>query len=333
MRKPKRNEPCSCGSGKKYKRCCGANTNNSSNVQTMNDTLYRIHQDLISFATNKYNITLQEQLTLLDSPAIMDEDTKDIYQIGLTPWIVATTPCLNNKDTIFERFYRQNQARVSPLAKSILVKWPRTLPSVYEIISIDSPKRNFLQIRELRTMETFDVPFERANSNFTEGGLLIGMLIPFVQHDNFLFSMVTLYDRDTNFYIELLDTYSKKDGGLKGNFPQFLQEALQSGATEFVWEHPQHEEVANLFAEKMETNEIDDDTIGIGITLWNDFCKKENPTIQKTEPYAAALDFYIQKEVLQKPDVRQVQVAEQYDTSPSTLSRIYRNMVNVLQTD
>lgn len=296
----------------------------------MNDVLYRVHQDLISFATNNYQTKLQEKLKTLENPSIQDQETKDIYQIGLTPWIVATVPCLHNKDTIFERFYRSIQAKISPLAKSILVKWPRTLPSVYEVISIDSPKSNFLQIRDLKTRETFEVPFQREQNNFTEGSLLIGMMIPFVQHDNFLFSMVTLYDRDTQFYIDLLETYSEKDGGMIKNFPDFLAEALNNGMKEFKWNNPLYEEVADLFVEHMENKKVNEEAIVSGITIWNEFCQKENPTIQKSEPYAAALDYYIQKEVIHETTVKQIQVADDYDTSPSTLSRIYRNMIKTL---
>lgn len=329
MSKTKQSEVCPCGSGKKYKNCCHTNDMNRSMKQSMNNELYRLHQNLILTVTNRYDELLQEQYKKFDNPLIADRETREIYRTGLTAWIISFVSIFTNKETILERYYRSIQRKLSPLTRSVVTRWFDKTPSVYKVISIDSPKKHFLLIQDLKTEEKFYVPFQDAD-DFIEGSLLIGILIPFVKHQNFFFTTIKLFHRDHQFYVELLNKYSEKDGGLNKHYPQFLAEALNSGLTVSEWQDPLHEEVANLFAEHMSNKGFHDTVIMSGIEKWNHFCSKKSPTIQRAEPYAAALDYYIQREFLNEKDVKQVDLAEEYDISPSTLSRNYRQLVNEL---
>lgn len=329
MSKLRRNDLCPCGSGKKYKKCCHSNDANNSREQSMNNELYRVHQDLILTVTNRYDALLQEQFTEFDDSLIQDDDTKEIYRTGLTPWIISFASTFTNKETIFERYYRTIQRRINPLAQSVVARWFNRVPSIYKIISIDSPKKHFLHIQDLKTEEKFYVPFQDAN-DFIEGSLLIGILIPFVKHQNFFFTMVKLYHRDHQVYVDLLHKYSEKEGGLAIHYPQLLAEALNSELTVSEWLDPLHEDVANLFAEHMVKKGFNDTVIMSGIEKWNIFCNKKIPAIQRAEPYAAALDYYIQREFLKEKNVKQVDLAEEYSISPSTLSHNYRQLVTEL---
>lgn len=329
MSKIRRNDSCPCGSGKKYKRCCGRNTVNQANLNAVNNELYRVYQELISYTTTKYQNKIEEQHQVYDRPSISDEETKEIYHTGLTPWIVSSVPCFNNNETIIRRLYRATQKKLSLHAKELFIKWLHTKPSIYEVISIQSPSEQFMTIKELRTDDTFYIPIQNAD-DFMEGSLLIGIIIPFIQHHNFLLTMVKLYDRDKHYYAELLSKFDAIEGGLDVNFPKFLVEALDSESIETKWNNPTHEEVVHLLTKHLSLKEVNDRVITESITNWNTFCKKEDPTIKRIEPYAAALEYYIQKVTLNNANVRQVDIAEEYGTSPSTLSNIYRRITQAL---
>src|SRR5699024_2430668 len=159
MSKIRRNDPCPCGSGKKYKKCCGRNENNI-NMNAVNNELYHIHQELISVATTTFDNQLDKQLKLFESPSIQDQETMEVYQTGLIPWIISSVPCLKNHETILKRFYRSTQGKLSMHARDILVRWLHEKPSVYDIVSIDSPKKQFIQVKELGTENTNYIPFQ-----------------------------------------------------------------------------------------------------------------------------------------------------------------------------
>src|SRR5699024_5207944 len=329
-----RNDPCPCGSGKKYKKCHGRHNANQAKLNAVNNELYRLHQDLISFTTTSYQSKIEEQLERFDEliTSTLDDETKEIYHTGLTPWIMSSVPCLKNNETILRRFYRSTQKKLSPHARDLFVRWLHAKPSIYEIISIDSPKKQFMAVKELGEDETFFIPFQNKD-DFVEGSLLIGIVIPFIEHHNFLLTMVKLYERDKNYYTELLQKYKGKKEGLSKTFPNLLAEALSSESIETEWKDTNHEEVAHLLTEHLSEQGISDRIITESISHWHTFCERENPTIKKIEPYAAAMDYYIQKVILNDSEVKQATVAETYHTYASTLCSTCRRIVQALRID
>lgn len=295
----------------------------------MNNDLYSLHHNLILTVTNRYDELLQEQFQKYTSPLIEDDETREIYHTGLTPWLVLFISMFTNKETIFERYYRIIQNRLDPLAKSIIVRWFNRTPSVYKVLSVDSPKEQFIHVQDLKTDEKFFVPYQNVD-DYAEDNLLLGILIPYVKHHNFFFTTLKLYNRDEQFYIELLDEYANKEGGLEKHYPEFLAQALHEGLSIGEWSNQLHEEVANLFAEHMSQKGYSDSVIMRGIEQWNVYCQGKNPSIQRAETFAAALDYYVRREWLEEKGMKQVDIAKEYDISPSTLSHNYRQLVEEL---
>lgn len=329
MQKPSRNDPCSCGSGKKYKRCCLTIHTSIVSDESINTELNRVHQDLILHVESNHQVLLAEQFKVHESPLIKDEETKEIYHTGLTPWMISFVASAEKGETVFEAYVRTHESKWHPTIRRKIHKWARQTPSIYEVISVNTPKKGFLLIEDLQSKEQFDIPFLDQN-DFIEGSLLLGMVIPFTTYDNFLFTVVTLYQRDRQYYIDLLIRHAKKDGGLSRRYPQLLAEALSHVSTVHQWEDQRHEVVADLFITHMKQKNVDEQIMMDSIVQWHTYCARRSPIIQKEIVYVAALDYYMQHILLSKEDVKQVEVAKDYGISPSTLSRIYRQMVDEL---
>lgn len=327
MYKAKRNDPCPCGSGRKFKRCCGDHVPNKNNIDLINRELDHVHHQFISTVTEKYGDLVEEHLASFDSPLIKDTKTEEVYRTGLLPWLLLTVPIFDNTETIWQRFTQHVYSEVSPLTNNILNRWSRSAPSIYEIISIDTAEKKLLYIEDIRTKETYYIPYRNAE-DFIEGSLLIGIVVPFAEHDNFFFTMVTLFHREQSHYINLMNHLAMQDNGLKDNYPLLLAKVLSSGVTVSEWKDPQHEEVADLFAKHMYENGMDDRIIMKGIALWNKFCQEANPVVQRVEPYAAALDYYVKR--ISDYETTQSGTAELYGTSASTISQIFRQMQQTL---
>src|SRR5690625_645572 len=57
------------------------------------------------------------------------------------------------------------------------------------------------------------------------------------------------------------------------------------------------------------------------------YCHKNIPYVQKPESYAAALEYFIQKEVIGNEHITQGQMAKEYGVSNSTISTNYRRFL------
>lgn len=313
-----RNQLCPCGSGYKYKKCCGAIDQQEHNAQTINQELYQVHEELISFTKDQYSSVIDKQL----SQYAYDDALHDIYKIGLAPWLTMKLPLLENKKTIFQVYMEEKRNSLSLTTRHQLLQWTEREASVYKIIAVDQSKRGFARLQNIAgKKEKHIIPYDDVD-NFPEGSLVYGIIIPFLNHDNFLFQMIRLFNNDSIHFKKLLLVHD--------NTPSLLKDVLENGLMHDQWLHPLHEEVADLFANYAAEKKYADKVIAESILLWNDYCKKTNPTIMKPEPHAAAFTYYFEKNLLNNPQVRQSEVAEQFNTSPSTLSVTYRRIAKEL---
>ncbi|GAA0435176.1 helix-turn-helix domain-containing protein [Lentibacillus halophilus] len=327
MCKYERNELCPCGSGKKYKKCCGAFNITDFSSQVINRELDRLHQQFVSFATNKHDDTIHRQITRYATRDLDNDDMNQIYESGLMIWILLNVACLQRGQTLFDAFYHTYQSQIEHQAKHTFSLWGHSVPSVYEVIDIDEASSQ-LFVRELLSDTAYPLPMAEGET-FKHGSLLIGTLVPYFDRFNFFYSIVKLYAYNKENVITLLQHYSSKDDGLKTHFPDFLAEAL-SLETDADDANPQRGQVVQLFANHMVDKDISDDIILQGIDLWNDYCKQAKPSFVKSESYAAALEYFVQKTILNNTSMTQGQVASEYDASPGTVSAHYRKLSQTL---
>ncbi|TMN21781.1 YecA family protein [Lentibacillus cibarius] len=326
MSKYQRNEPCPCGSGKKYKKCCGAFNITDFSSEVINGELDRLHQQFVSFAMNKHSQTIDEQMTRFTKSDYDNEDMNEIYKTGLMIWILLNVACLQGGQTIFDAFFQAYRNRIKHQAQHIFRQWPNAVPSVYEVLGVDQASGQ-LSAKELLTDKTYPIPTAEGET-FMEGSLIIGTLVPYADRYNFFYSMIKLYSYDKENVMELLRHYAAKDDGLNTHFPAFLTDALLHEADSD--EHQQHDRVVQLFANHMVDKGFSDEVILKGIDLWNKYCKQETPSFVKSESYAAALEYFVQKTVLNNTAMTQGQVASEYGASHGTVSTHYRKLSQTL---
>lgn len=318
MSKIGRNELCPCGSDIKYKKCCGQNNQTVLNAAAVNQELYQAHGDLISFTNNQYDELINKQL---DSYHV-DETLQEIYKVGLTPWIVLKSSLLENHKTIFQAYMNKKRDTISLHAKQQLLQWMQREPSIYQVITVNEQEQGFAQIQHIAgKRETYSIPFNDADI-FSKGSLLSGLIVPFLGHHNFLFQTIRLFNDNKVHFQKLL---------LKHNhYPTLLKSILEDGLLNYQWLHPLHEEVADLFASYAAEKDYDNKVIAKAIMIWHEYCEIANPSIMKPEPHAAAFAYYFEKDLIDNQDIRQSEVAEQFETSASTLSTTYRRITAAL---
>lgn len=328
LSKIKRNEPCPCGSGKKYKHCHGKNPTPASNV-SLNDEVNHLHQTFISDALNHYDEKMDEVTNQYQELLqVDDEATAEIYKTGLKLWTLFNVPFLAKNETIFGKFYHKYRGLMSLQARDIVSKWADSVPSVYEVTTVPDDGSN-VTVTDITSNISYEIPHHQGK-DFVDGSLIIGTMVPLANSHSFIYTIIRLFQHNKDRIIELFKQHSTDEQGLKNTFPNYLADVLVQSMDEFEWSNPLHGEVAQLFANHVIQKNISDDIIFKGVSLWKEYCDKENPSLKNIEPYAASLEYLVHKTLLANNDITQSQLADEYETSAGSISTNYRKLTGAL---
>lgn len=66
------------------------------------------------------------------------------------------------------------------------------------------------------------------------------------------------------------------------------------------------------------------------LKAWKEYCKSELPSFKKVVSYAAALEYFTFNYYIVDQGVTQNQIANEYGTSPGSVSSNYRKLENAL---
>ncbi|WP_068674003.1 SEC-C domain-containing protein [Oceanobacillus sp. Castelsardo] len=333
MSKIRRNDPCPCGSGKKYKKCCGASNVIAFSPDLYNLELDKLHTELINFTKFRNQDAFIEAVSDYHQPFIKDNDERsDIYIKGISLWTVFNVPFLKNKQTVFNAFYEKQKSNIKyKKVEETFSKWTQYEPGVFEIMS-KNEQENKITLRNVVSDELFHIAYRNAEI-LNEGYLAVGILVPYIQKHEFFSTMVLLGDSKKNQIIDVTSQYIEKYGSLVQHYPDFLAEILTLDDQEeneiLEWSNPLHEQVALEFTNHMLKKNIEEKYTDIGEKLWNVYCKNENPNFKKVSGYAAALDYLVQNTILEN-EVTQSEIAKEYETSATTISSNFRKLQTAL---
>lgn len=324
MSKPKRNDSCSCGSGKKFKKCCG-----KSNVIAFNSTLYkdeldRLHQQLIHFTFENHEEDLIDIMEHFAEKLLFDWEEKDlnIFRELIIGWAIFAVP-VHNKDTLFTLFYEKVKNKIRyPAVRKTFASWSAAQTGIFEVL----PTKDHIELRDLTTGKRFPTLFDEEDE-LEQDSIVIGTFIPYIDtYESFLL-MVQLPGVHVQEISDLISEKLPDDLTMKDVFPQFLADVLSPipalDMDQLSWEHIDHEIVAHLFLEHATKKGYDNELIQMTIQFWSEYCKLKYPIIRKHAAHAAALDYFSQVEFFPFTDVTQTELAKEYGTSAGTISNHY----------
>jgi len=334
MKKIGRNDLCPCGSGKKYKNCCGKN-----NVITMESLvekeLTNLQVDLLSFALENYeeevNDFIADWLEELDIP----EEALEMFYFLILVWEITSFE-IHGK-TILEHYIDKKSSKLSrPRVKDILQLWKLAKPSIATIE--DQNENQLLTLKDIFTDEMENVKVLEDHPVET-GGMVVGILLPAGETSIFFTSFIDipagLTEKAKQVVYQLFEESDESDPieFLSSSYPEVLHLLLFDLAPDLEdldWISPKHLEVAREFREYMENVE-DDVIIRLGVHLWHQYCLRKNPKIIKTTVYVAALRYLVDRFTPYGNWLTQSELAEEFGISSSSLSAKYRDMEKVLK--
>ncbi|MGD6804703.1 YecA family protein [Rossellomorea vietnamensis] len=341
-----RNDPCECGSGKKFKKCCGRNAAVNIDGLVLGE-LEVLQAQLYDFIAVHNSEKLENDYQDYFSKMKMMKKDQDIFEMAFLSWY-GVTEKLEEGLTLAEQFVEKQSKTVGrPQTLASLEKWkaPRLAAGI-----VTSAKGSELVIQDTVEGETFNV--KGANSEIVEGCFFIGILLqngttylPFAQY--FVYPGIAEICRDA--MIEKMrkagkdsvEEYLASDYLYLADhcFDLFTGKGEQIAVeAEPVTETEEKESVANpAYAEAVESMESflkeqgeAPTSIEKAAKLLTQYFESESPKIRNPQIYSASIVEVIKADTDLKKDYLQKDLAEAFGVSANSISRRSKEMKKIL---
>lgn len=180
MNKPGRNDPCYCGSGKKYKQChMRADQEAEQERRAQADAVRFLRLDLPGFAREERFSADFDQALPIYWNNFYDADNagqmSEFEALRFLDWF-AFDFTLQNDRRIIDIYQEEQAGDLQPLQKQILESWLTAPPAgAYELTGYDG---QLLHLKDFLSGEKFDVFEASGKGNVEVGEVILTRLIP-----------------------------------------------------------------------------------------------------------------------------------------------------------
>jgi tetratricopeptide (TPR) repeat protein len=336
-----RNDPCPCGSGKKYKKCCGVNEVISL-TQVLESDIDDLEKQLLHFALRNYGNQIEESFENFQQDYDLNNDDEvKFFEFVHTIWFTLFAKT-DQGGTILDQFIASELRKIKrPKLKQVVQSWKDARVFFGTIISIDD--NNYI-IEDLFSNDRFEaVVVTNLEKQYEQNGFFAAILLPFDQKFVFFPAPFDLPSLDSESAAEFIrqayseSNYDNRNDFMTEFFMELMYDLPEVGAhyeiNEMEWTEPVFQEVAELFQTELEQIGVEQDIIDTGIYLWNLFCHKKQKKIKNPNIYVGALHYFISTFAPMETNYTQKQLAEKYGVSYGSLSSVYRELEDTLAED
>jgi uncharacterized protein len=332
-----RNDPCPCGSGKKYKKCCGAKEAVFI-TKVLENEMLDLQRQIIDFALFNYKTELSESFEdQLETLVVSDRSEEEVYKYIHRFWFASFEP-LDDGNTIMEHFISQKLRKIKrPRLQEILRSWAYPEIVAGKIVTLEE---NRLVVEDTLRQERFTVNLFENLQGCEEGEFIFGILLPYGQNYYFFPRYFNLPKDSVSYYERYVKTefavsgYDDEKEFLIDYFLELMNHSPEADEKidihSIEWKQDSHRKVASMFEEKMESIAEHRRIIDLGIILWAEFCRRRDKRIQNPSIYAAALQYLMSMIVPTSYSYTQKELAEKYGVSANSISARYSEIHNVL---
>lgn len=333
-----RNAPCPCGSGKKYKKCCGANEAVSI-TSMLESEIDQLQRRMVEFALDYYNEEIEDDFEEFQEHLMTDsQEELRFFEMVHSIWFTMFVP-LEDGETILEKFILTAAPKLKrPKLKQILESWihPRVI-----IGKITDTDENKVLAEDGFTLQEIEAIIPVMEKTFEKGTFIIGMLLPFDQQYAFIPAPFDLPSLEVEQAYEFIRKESQNAGysSPQEYVTDFFMEVMYDLPTingivdvgEMDWPAPVYQEVAERFRKSLEALGEEIPVIEIGILLWYQFCQKKQKRIQNPDIYVGSLHYLITTIAPTKMNYTQKEIAKLYNASVGSISSIYGEIYDLLE--
>jgi uncharacterized protein YecA (UPF0149 family) len=331
-----RNEPCPCGSGKKYKKCCEKKTETLDTI--IQQEILDLQADIVRFAYANYDEELKRIKTERLPELKADRETVEAFDFYLTVWALCCSPIKNEKlgtNTILETYIAKNKQLIQrPKLRAMLETWKGIAPSMYRTISMND---DVVTVKNIFTEELYEIKLLTDEHIPEEEGLIIGTLAPYENGKHIFFTAYLDFPKDEA--DELTDELKKIFAEHKEINPQEYIKANFQDVLYFVLVAPMvghlawDDEAQKMVAEGLMQQPLSEAAKETALYLWHMYCQRRKVRIRNSNIYVAALYYLVSQVYHAEQSVTQKELAERFSISVSSLSSRYRDMQETLASE
>jgi hypothetical protein len=163
-----RNDPCPCGSGKKYKKCCLSRTYQETGRE--DSIRSRLVQDLLKFFNRNYGHTFDDARLLFwddfNPDEHLDDTTLDIASQNFWEWVVHDFVVDEGGDKTLIDLYMENTKRMSTDEHRVFNMMKNSVVSLYEVHEV-FPEKGLL-LKDLLLGGEYDVKEKAATRSLSK---------------------------------------------------------------------------------------------------------------------------------------------------------------------
>jgi tetratricopeptide (TPR) repeat protein len=339
MERINRNEPCPCGSGKKYKRCCGAG--DAVPITTIiEEEIDDLQKQILHFAYNHFGHYIQDDFESFEEMVdLTDEQEREFFELIHTIWF-SLFEALDNGETIIEKFIHTQAAKIKRhKVKQILQSWTFARTIVGKVLSLNDHK---LLVEDGLNAEQLDTLVTSISPTVKEGSFIIGILVPFDEGYVFFPSVFDLPELSPELAVSYIKNssvsaeYDSPQEYLTDFFLEVLSELPMLGGIfeidNLEWPAPVYKEVVDIFRARVESL-VPPPIVDMGAILWMNYVQRKQKRIQNPNLYAAAMHYLLSMITPMNVMYTQKELAEQYGVNARSISSIVSELDQVLADD
>jgi uncharacterized protein len=178
----KRNDPCPCGSGKKFKKCCMTKPETRENglLNLLNQEFERVNQNLYSFSRNNFRGKLDRYINTLCSTHAIPYTQREVVKDYSYIWSLFHLP-VQGTSTTFDLYLEGYQKEAKrETAVRMLTEWKESHFSIYRISEITDSRQ--MVLKDIWLDKTYTVPILTGHQPPALDNLIMGMIVPIYEN-------------------------------------------------------------------------------------------------------------------------------------------------------
>lgn len=329
MSKVKRNDPCPCGSGKKYKKCCMNKTEEGVGSTSLHEELKSHYSHFMAYVNRNYpNVTPNEERET------QEEEVEAAFRMVQGVFMEQQ----EDGTTLYDEFFEKKQDKiVRPATLASMEAWKSPLASVFHIQEVQNDQT--VTVEDVWSGLRYEVKRDGIplkEENYSHMPYAIGVVLKWGPIYNFVPLAIPNYEESYQTFKQAVEEKSQQAGyeSIHAYMQATLIEQLRTWMYMNVAEESS-EEQGSLEKETQGTGEDEvldlvDDELKTEPTFerlreaWLSYKQAEDPTFRKPEVVSAALEhiYRTSEEFRTEPEkVTKKAVATKYDVSPSSMSK------------
>ncbi len=319
-----RNEPCPCGSGKKYKKCCGG-ANVSQIDHLILEELERVFGMVVDFAYERLGWKLdREKGRIMGQLPYLPE-----FDLPFYTWFLLTNKG-NGERTILEQFIHENLNSISRVrVREIVREW-----ASYQFVcgKLVDRKDDLIIVEDFLSSTRFEL--RELDMPFTVGQAVFTAAMPYENQQHVPFTTFFTFLPEVSAFVEKTVKESYEGTSMKvqefyrDNFLVLLEKVFRSFEEDekihfdigaLPWRNDAEKEAGIELHTFVLNNTIEEEYAFILTKYMSDYFKVASPRIRNPRVYAAAM-YYLGSEVFPVTRFSQKDLGEKFSVSAGSIS-------------